>query len=194
MDKQNKRKKLSAYTIIETVISLALISMALMAMFNAMNYIYRANIFIDDRIAIRDQMTFVIRYLEERLRNANPSAIYLNSGNSILSWHAVGQNTIYELLWQKNLDHPYFANKKYSRLVLRQSDDNGKTYRETVLTYPGLNVVNVEVSLGEPYYDKITMLTYRTITIHFVLESTRNFGKQPLVRNVNKYLNILVVN
>ncbi len=169
-----------------------------------MNYIYRANIFIDDRIAIRDQITFVIRYLSERLRNANPTAIQPNAGPttfpdgsvgvSILKWHAVGENTIYNLVWQQNMEHPYFVNKKYSRLVFMQSDDDGNTWRRIVLTYPGLNVKQVEVSLGEPYYDKITMLTYRSVTVHFVLESTRDFGNQPLVKDINKYLNVLVVN
>ncbi len=199
-----KKTRLLAMTIIETVISLALISVTLMAMFDSLNYIYRANLYIDDRLAIRDQTTFMIRYLSERLRNANPISIQSpntsvtipNSGNGrvILEWNAVGQRTIYRLVYQENLNHPYFVNSKYSRLLLQQTDNNGSDWYSTVLTYPTANIKSVTVNIGTIYTDKLTMLNYRTVNLILTVDSTRMLGTKPLVRDVVKYLNVLAVN
>ncbi len=195
-----KNFKLKAMTLIEVIISLALISIAFLSMFQALNYIYRANMYIDDRIAVRDQAAFFTRYVALRLENGKPTTFDCTthtSGNRevVLSWDAVGGSTKYRLVRETSIDHPYL-DKTYNRLVFEESHDEGTTYHRIVLTYPTVNVKGVEVDCApEPFHDKVTLLDYFPISIVFTLESTRERSPGvPSVSEVKKYTSVLVVN
>ena len=183
-----KNFKLRAMTLIEVIISLALISIAFLSMFEALNYIYKANMYIDDRIAIRDQAAFFTRYIAVRLENGQPTSFDCTThttGNRevVLSWDAVGGSTKYRLVRETSIDHPYL-DKTYNRLVFEESHDEGASYNRIALTYPSVNVKAVEVECAsEPFHDRVTLLDYFPVSIVFTLEATRELS--PGVPSVN---------
>ena len=189
-------QRLFAMTLIEVIISLALISIAFLSMFSAINRIYKANLYIDDRLAIRDQTSFLIRYIKARLQVANPESVDCNpvvNGNTtqVLSWQSINNTQSFKLFKEQNVTHPYL-NTQYTRLSLeiQQNDDT----KSIILTYPNMNVKSVSVTCDDIFNDDVTLLSYKPVTIVYSFESTKQLGDHPLVQDVVKYLNVLVVN
>ncbi len=201
MEQFKKRtKKILAMSLVEIIISLALLSVSFLAMFSAINYMYKANLYIDDRLALRDQSSFFIKYVEDRLKSANPLTLDCSSsvtGNKeqVLSWKSASGSNTYKLYVVNNIEHPYLVGTTYNRLEIEVGDANGANTKTMVLSYPTMNVASVTVSCAtEPFTDNVTLLNYFPVNITFNIESTRKDGDTPLIQNMTKYISVLVVN
>lgn len=173
---------MSAFTLIETLVSMTLISIIFLMIVQAFNSLLLGSYLIDARTSVSNEGEFVGEYFKLRVKNADPRSVKCSGpSDSIKSvtWQPKGASDTFT----------FFADQvqpgKY-RFCLGQSTT---PTCDTVLTYNDVNVTNVSFNCEAPSFDQAQVAN---VNLNFSLDSTAQLGNQPAVKGVSRFINVSI--
>lgn len=182
------KQNLSAFTLVETVISLALVAIIFVLVMQAFNSLILGSYLIDARTAVRNEGEFVSEYLKLRIKNADPKTLEVRQTptGSELTWQTRGATDVFTVFVQED---PARAN--YYRLCIDNTASIGTITCDTVLTYQDVNIKNFKTN-ANIYTDPATGQIFSSVDISFSMDSTAKLGSRAAVVDVSRYFTIAI--
>jgi len=190
------KNRLKAFTLIETLISILLMSIISMITLFCLNAILKASYLISARTSVRDNSEFAIEFIKRKLKNANPHSISCTETNNpdgtinqrVINWSPLIGSETYSLYLKKNTNN--------NSLIF--VENIGGPPHEIVLTYEDVNIKDFDIinncSNITPYIDN-KGVAHVLVEFSFTTESVLKWGKnKPAVGDVKKYVAVLVSN
>lgn len=175
-------KKINAFTLLETIVSMTLIAVIFLMIVQAFNSLLLGSYLIDARTAVRNESEFVGEYFKLRIKNADPRSIKCSAPT----------DPVKSVIWQ-----PRGASDTY--IFYGQQEETGK-YRfclaqsttptcETVLTYNDVIVTDISFTCETPEFDEAQVAN---VNLKYTMESAALLGNKPAVKNVSRFVNVSI--
>lgn len=179
---EQKTKRIDAFTLVETVISMALISIIFLMVMQSFNSLLLGSYLIDARTSVRDEGEFIGEYFKLRVKNADTRSLKCDNeqAQKPITWQTLGSSDTYTF---------YFDNDNTRFCV-----DDAKTAGiacDTVLTYNDVIVKNVVVACATST-DEVTGQQYTSVNLQFDMDSALLLGNRPAVRDVSRFISVSV--
>jgi type II secretory pathway pseudopilin PulG len=176
---------LLAFTLVETMISMALISAIFMMVMQAFSSLILGSYIIDARTAVRNESEFVSEYFKLRIKNAEPRSLFCDNNKGEISWQPKGASDRYTFAFI-----PGSLNSVASFCIDNEAVLNA-TSCDTMLTYDDVIVKNVVVNC-ETAKDIVTGQEFSSVNLSFMMDSVAKLGKKPAVSNVTRFVSVSV--
>ena len=180
----NLQLKSSAFTLLETLVSMTLISIIFLMVVQSFNALLLGSYLIDARTAVRNESEFVSEYFKLRVKNADPRSVtcgILPDGSVKVQWQPKGASDELVFIAQKNAD------KDYTFKIgpdIASINEKGK-----VLTYNDIRVTSVSINCETPEFDEAQVAN---INLTYTLESTAKLGDVAAVRDVSRFVSVSI--
>ena len=172
-----------AFTLVETIVSMTLISVIFLMVIQAFNSMLLGSYLIDARTAVRNEGEFVGEYFKLRIKNADPRSVTCPTDSpKRISWQSKGSSDSYTFFIEP-LDDPTTY-----RFCMMQSTTDTPTC-DTILTYADVKVRNVTISCETPEFNQAPI---SNVNLSFVMDSTAKLGNNPAVRDVSRFINVSI--
>lgn len=200
--KQKKHARVPALSLVETLISLTILSVLFLMMMQSFNAILFGSYLIDARTSVRTEGEFVSQFFELYARNADPRTIVaLNTATNVnicnnapisgvgmkpssITWQPLGSGETYTFYFETSPTGK-------GRLSFDQKVPGVATPIKSVLTYGDVNIKDV-VMTCESATDSLSGQTLTTVSVQFKLDSALQLGGRPAVQDVQRYVTVVV--
>lgn len=210
------RNTLSAYTFIEVLISISILSSLFLLLMHVILSLYRANQYITTLNNVTIQASQMHHILEKLLVSAEPRSVECHpslphsdmngDGHSdigLLKFSTIYNEQKYLLVQERNVPVPYRNNESYTLLSLYKYNKNTNKYERFIILFdPVINVKNVQIQCNPApaQEDKLQNVWFTTVTLSLEIDSLNTYLFIPgladtkIVTNYPFFLSTLVIN
>jgi len=196
--------KIEAFTLVETIIAMTLISIIFVMIMQAFSAILLSTYLVDARSSVRSESEFVSEYFKLRIKNADPRSIVCTSEDSNAA--LIGDYPNHSIYWQNSGSSTSYVfkvqeitgldGKKSKRFCLSHYNPHEASPRYTtdcknVLTYNDVTVSDIDISCDK-VTDDVTRAEFWIINLNYKMSSTIDMGDKPAVQNVPRHVSISI--
>ncbi|GEM_PF-1946238 len=181
-------------TLIETIISMTLMSIIFLVVMQSFNSILLGSYMIDARTSVRNEGEFITEYFRLYAKNADartvsciPDTAYpANPAIQKISWQPLGTSDSYQFIYERQAV-PGSTVETYGRFTMIQ---NGK---QIILSYPDIDIAQEDVAMQcNAFTDPTTGQVINTISIRFKIDSALKLAGAPAVKDVPRNVTVTV--
>ncbi len=211
------KEKIKAYTLIEVLISITILSALFLVLGQTILTIYKANQYISTLNTINTESSIALHIIKKVLISASPESVKCdppapggkqdinNDGQNdkfLLKFRTVDGKNEYLLVLHKNEVVPYsMGNMHYNKLVLYKYNNEHHRFEEYVsLTNPDVTFNNIDVECSSLTNDTISNISFVSVTFRGSLDSLNKYlfipklNGQHIVKDYPIYTNVLIQN
>lgn len=204
--------KLKAYTFIEVLISMVILSSLFFLLIQTILTLYKSNQFVSTLNSVTLQVTNAEHILDRLLISTDPKSVECNIGNidlngdgnqddQLVKFKTVFNNVEYLLVYEHDVVIPYRINATYNRLALYKLNPTTNAYEMfLVLTDPAVSFNNITADCSPVTEDKLQSVYFTTVTLRGSVDSLAtylfipNMADVPIVKEYPFYKTSLIIN
>ena len=215
--KINFKENIKAYTLIEVLISITILSALFLVLGQTILTIYKANQYISTLNTINTESSIALHIIKKVLISASPESVECNpsapdgiqdinndgqNDKFLLKFRTVDGKNEFLLVLHQNEVVPYsMGNMHYNKLVLYKYNDNHNKFEEYVsLTNPDVTFNQINVECSPLTNDTLSNISFISVTFNGSLDSLNKYlfipklNGQHIIKSYPFYTNVLIQN
>ncbi len=208
------RSKLKAVTLIEVIITLAIVALVFSSLIGVIILFYKANVLVNTYVQLDSEAVYVRGYLDSVLKNALADSIDCTFQSIDLNQDGINDDVLirFKTILRENklfiigvlnqLENPTYTKRVYRKLILAELDEDTGAYSvRSALTSPLINITQTNIQCSDVVELPGQEYKVRTITFDIQFETTvqekdvfPGGSSSPLVREIWLTIPILVTN
>jgi len=212
MSKNRKKRGIQAFTYIEVLISLSVISFLFIVLIQTILAIYKSNQYISTVNKSLSETHYFTTLISNLIVSSQPASIdctrefadFNSDGNAdvtLVTFTTVFDQNEYKIVLLRTMQIPFKRNATYNALGLYRLNTTNNDYELlAVLTNPTVNIKQVTVTCSNLIEDRRQNAYIRSVTLQGKLDSTAtylfapNMANTPIVQDLTFYDTFLSIN